>query len=151
MRIWVPSLAFLNALRIQLQCRSQMWLGSSIVVAVVQAWSCYSDSTSSPGTSLALKRKKLGTNSSIHFNVDIQAEKCIILRWILEPWQVTCSFRNVQLCKSPEKVAKGQNSSSHLTDYSSIKGIYGTAFIILWHQRCIPLLFFPLKVKMVNQ
>ena len=40
-RVWVLSLASLSGLRIwcchKLQCRSQMWLGSGIAVAVVKA------------------------------------------------------------------------------------------------------------------
>ena len=65
MRMQVQSLASLGRLRIQccheLCCRSQMWLGSGVAVAVVSAGSCSSNSTPSLGTSIcagtALKRK----------------------------------------------------------------------------------------------
>ena len=54
MRMRVRSPALLSGLRIQccheLWCRSQMWLGSHIAVAVVQASSYNSDSTPSLGT-----------------------------------------------------------------------------------------------------
>ena len=56
MRSQVRSLVSLSGLKIQccleLQCRSQMQLGSDIVVAVVQAGGYSSDSTSSFGTSI---------------------------------------------------------------------------------------------------
>ena len=55
-RLWVWSLASLNRLRIwhcpELCCKSQMRLGSGIVVTVVQAGSCSSDSTPRLGTSI---------------------------------------------------------------------------------------------------
>ena len=54
MRTWVWSLASLSGLRIwhcrELQCRSQMWLGSC--VAMAQACSCSSNWTPSLGTSI---------------------------------------------------------------------------------------------------
>ena len=68
MRMWVQSLASLSALRIlhchKLECRSQIWLRSGVTVAVMQASSCNSDLTSSPGTSICCrcgckKKKKL--------------------------------------------------------------------------------------------
>ena len=53
-RMWVQSLALLNGLRIQhcyeLWCKLQMRPGSPVAVAVVQAGSCSSNSTSSLGT-----------------------------------------------------------------------------------------------------
>ena len=56
LRMRVPSLALLSGLRIQrchsLECRSQMWLGCSVAVAVVSAGSCSSDLTSSLGASV---------------------------------------------------------------------------------------------------
>ena len=69
MRMQVQSLASLSRLRIwrclELQCRSQMWLGSSVAVAMVEVGSCSSDSTPSLGTSVCsegspkkTKRKK---------------------------------------------------------------------------------------------
>ena len=66
MRMQVRSLALLSGLRIrccgELQCRSQMRLGSHVAVAVAKASSCSLDSTPSLGTSIcvgvALKRKK---------------------------------------------------------------------------------------------
>ena len=65
-RTKVLSLASLRGLRIQhchkLQCRSQMWLGSVVAVAVAQAGSCTSDSSLNLETSIwqgvVLKRKK---------------------------------------------------------------------------------------------
>ena len=55
MRMWVRTLALLLGLRIQhceLWCRLQMWLGSGVAVALVEA-SCYSsDLTHSLGTSI---------------------------------------------------------------------------------------------------
>ena len=52
----VQSLASLRGLRIQrcheLWCRSQVWLGSSVAVAVVQAGSCNSHLIPSPGASI---------------------------------------------------------------------------------------------------
>ena len=44
---WMKDLALLRV-----QCRSQMWLGSRIAVAVVEAVSCSSNSTPSLGTSI---------------------------------------------------------------------------------------------------
>ena len=67
MRMQVWSLASLSGLRIQhcceLQCRSQMWLGFGIALAVVQDRSCSSNLTPSLGTSMCcrygpLKKKK---------------------------------------------------------------------------------------------
>ena len=59
MRMQLRSLALLSGLRIQrcheLQCRSKMWLGSGIVVAMVQAGTCSSDSTPLPGTSICCR------------------------------------------------------------------------------------------------
>jgi len=59
MRLRVQSLASLRGLRIQCCCelwrRSQIWLGSHIAVAVVQAGGCSSDSTASLGTSTCLR------------------------------------------------------------------------------------------------
>ena len=56
MRIWVQSLALLSGLRIQyyhdMWYRLQMWLGSGVAVAVVQASSCSSNLTPSLGTSI---------------------------------------------------------------------------------------------------
>ena len=56
MRLQVPSLASLSALRIwhcrELWCRSQMWLGSGIAVAVAVAGSYSPDSTPSLGPSI---------------------------------------------------------------------------------------------------
>ena len=56
MRMWSPPLAWLSGLRIRCCCelwgRSQMWLGSGIVVAVLQSGSYSSDWTSSLGTSI---------------------------------------------------------------------------------------------------
>ena len=53
MRLWVRSLASLSGIRIQryheLWCRSQMWLRSDVVVAVVEAGSYSSDQTPSLG------------------------------------------------------------------------------------------------------
>ena len=61
-RMWVLSLASLRGLRIQrrheLWCRSQTQLRSCVVVAVVQACSCSSDSAPSLGTSICLKKQK---------------------------------------------------------------------------------------------
>ena len=58
----VQSLALLSELRIQhrreLGCRSHMWLGSCVALAVVQAGICISDLTPSLGTGVALKSKK---------------------------------------------------------------------------------------------
>ena len=55
-RLWVRSMASLSGLRIrchcELWCRLQMQLGSGIVMAVVQAGSCSSNSTFSLGTSI---------------------------------------------------------------------------------------------------
>ena len=66
MRMQVWSLALLRGLRVEhcseLQHTSQMWLRSSVALAVVQAYSCRSNSTPSLGTwyaaGVALKRKK---------------------------------------------------------------------------------------------
>ena len=59
MRLWVWSLASLSGLRIwcccELQCRSQMWLGPHVPVAVAQAGSCSSDLTPRLGTSICLR------------------------------------------------------------------------------------------------
>ena len=59
MRLWVRSLALLSGLRIQhwreLWCRSQTQLGFGVAVAMVQAGSCSSDSTSSLGTYIKTK------------------------------------------------------------------------------------------------
>ena len=56
MRTWVRSLASLSGLRIpcclELQCRSEMQLGSQVAVAVVQASSYSSDQTPCLGTSI---------------------------------------------------------------------------------------------------
>ena len=56
MRMQVQSLASLSGLKIwhccELWCRSQMWLGSCIAVAVAVASSYTSDSTPSLGTSM---------------------------------------------------------------------------------------------------
>ena len=56
MRTWVQSLPSLSGLSIQccleLWCRSQMWLRSGGVVAMVEAGCCSSDSTLSLGTSM---------------------------------------------------------------------------------------------------
>ena len=61
-RMRVLSLASLRGLRIQrcqeLWCRSQTQLRSCVVVAVVQACSCSSDSAPSLGTSICLKKQK---------------------------------------------------------------------------------------------
>ena len=72
MRVRVWSLASLSGLRIrycrELWCRSQMWLGSGIGVAALQAGSCSSNST--PGwespyaSSVALKSKNKKTSRS---------------------------------------------------------------------------------------
>ena len=55
MRLHVQSLALLSGLKIrccpELWCRSQMWLGSGVAVAVVYAGSYNSNSTPSLGTS----------------------------------------------------------------------------------------------------
>ena len=67
MRMQVGSLALPSGLRIQccceLRCRLQMWLGSGIAMAVVQAGSCNSHWTPSLGTSICyrhgLKKKSL--------------------------------------------------------------------------------------------
>ena len=62
LRTWVQSLALLSELRIQhcheLWCSLQMRLGSGVVVAVVQAGSCGSDSAPSLGTSCGCSPKK---------------------------------------------------------------------------------------------
>ena len=59
MRLRVPPLALLSGLKIQhcreLWCRSQTWLRSGMVVALVQASSCSSDSTPSLGTSICCR------------------------------------------------------------------------------------------------
>jgi len=59
MRIWVQSLALLSGLRIrcccELWCRLQIWLGSYIAMAMVQAGNCSSDLTPSLGTSICLR------------------------------------------------------------------------------------------------
>ena len=56
MRMWVCALASCNGLRIRhchkLWYRLQMQLGSRVAVAVVQAGSCSSNLTPSPGTSI---------------------------------------------------------------------------------------------------
>ena len=56
MRMRVRSLALLSGLRIrhcyELQCKSQMQLGSSVAVAVVKTGSCSSDLTPNLGTSI---------------------------------------------------------------------------------------------------
>ena len=56
MMMQVPSLALLGGLRIQhcreLWCRSQMWLGCHVAVAVVEAGSCSCDLTPNLGTSI---------------------------------------------------------------------------------------------------
>ena len=56
MRLRVGSLASLHGLRIrlcqELWCRLQMWLGSSVAVAVAQAGTCSSSSAPSLGTSM---------------------------------------------------------------------------------------------------
>ena len=56
MRMWAQSLASFSGLKIQCCCklkyRLQMWLRSSIAVAVVWACSCSSDLTPSLGTSI---------------------------------------------------------------------------------------------------
>ena len=58
-KVQVRSLTSLSRLRIwcfrELWCRSQTWLASGIAVAVVQAGSCCSDSTSSLGTSICCR------------------------------------------------------------------------------------------------
>ena len=49
----IPGLSGLRILRCcELWCRSQMWLRSSVAVAVAQASSCSSDLTPSLGTSI---------------------------------------------------------------------------------------------------
>ena len=69
MRMRVQSLASFSGLMIkhcyELWCRSQIWLGSGVAVAVVWAGSCRSDLTLSLGNSMcpkkegmALKRKE---------------------------------------------------------------------------------------------
>ena len=50
MRLWVQSLALLSGLRIR-RCR-ELWLGSGVAVALVQAGGCSSDQTPSLGTSI---------------------------------------------------------------------------------------------------
>ena len=70
MRMQVQSPALISGLRIwrccELWCRSWMWLGSSVAVAVVQAGSCSSNSTPSLGTSICCgcgsKNKQTKTN-----------------------------------------------------------------------------------------
>ena len=63
-RMKVRSLALLGGLRNQrfheLQCRSHMWLGSGVAVAVAEASSYSSNSTPCPGTSIChgCRRKK---------------------------------------------------------------------------------------------
>ena len=74
LKMWIWSLALLTALRIwhccKVQCRSQMWLRSSVAVAVVQASSCSYDSTPAqelqyaPG--VALKREKINKFITTH-------------------------------------------------------------------------------------
>ena len=70
MRMWVRSLASLSRLRIchfcELWCRSQMQLGSHIVVAVVQAGSCSCDWTPSQGTSICHRSSPPKQNKYIH-------------------------------------------------------------------------------------
>ena len=73
MRVQIRSLASLSGSRIwhclELWYRSQMWLGSSVAVAVVQAGSCISDSTPSLETSICygcgFKKQKTNKQNSI--------------------------------------------------------------------------------------
>ena len=59
MRMWVQSLTLLSELRIrhcrELWYRAQMWLGSHIAVAVLQAGSCSSNWIPSLGTSICCR------------------------------------------------------------------------------------------------
>ena len=88
MRMWVRSLPPLSGLRIWCCCelwhRSQMWLGSCVVVAVVQASSYSSDSTPSLGTSICLgcspKKKKKKKNPSHLGKADAPHPKGLWLR-----------------------------------------------------------------------
>ena len=59
MRMRVPSLGSISGLKIRrghkLRCRSKMWLGSRVAVAVVSAGSYSSDGTPSLGTSIGCR------------------------------------------------------------------------------------------------
>ena len=73
--MWVQSLASLSGLRIwhcqKMWCSLQMWLGSGVAVAVVQAGTCSSDLTPRPGNSICCrcgkrkKKKKIKTKKSV--------------------------------------------------------------------------------------
>ena len=79
MRMWVRSTASLSGLRIrccrELQCRSKMWLGAGIAVAVVLASRRSSDSTPGPGSSICFrcnpKKKKKKSPETLHSRIVI--------------------------------------------------------------------------------
>ena len=85
MRMQVRSLAALNGLRIrccpELWCRSQMWLGSGIAVAVVQAGNCNSDSTPSLGTSICLGCSPKETRQKKDEKFEACWKKKICMEW----------------------------------------------------------------------
>ena len=74
MKTQVQSVSSLSGLRIQycheLWCSLQMWLGSLIAVAVVEAGSCSSNLTSSLGTSICHNSKKTKTQNKTKNLID---------------------------------------------------------------------------------
>ena len=91
MRLQVRSQVSLSGLRIQhcrgLWCRSQMWLGYGIAVAVVQASSCSSDQTSSlerpyaARVVLKSKKKKKGKKNHVVVPAVSSAPGCRFNLW----------------------------------------------------------------------
>ena len=86
MRMQFWSLASLSGLRIQcfcdLWCRTQMWLGFGIAVAVARAGRCSSYSTPSLGTSTCRgcspnKSKKINKNKKGHLDLDVLCLECL--------------------------------------------------------------------------
>ena len=83
MRMQFQSLALLSELGIwhccELWCRSQIWLGSLVAVAVAQAGSCSSHLTPSPElpyvTGMAIKRKRKEKKKGNEENVFSQTNK----------------------------------------------------------------------------
>ena len=103
MRMQVQFLASLPGLKIQhchkLQCRSQMWFGSLVAVAMAQADSCSSNSTPSPGTSICRRcshykiffkrEKKTIENTDVFWTQDKTSNLCFnfmknqFLSWLI--------------------------------------------------------------------
>ena len=123
MRLRLQSLALLSELRMQrcreLWCRSQMWLGSGVAVAVAKAGSCSSDLTPSLGTSKChwwgpkkKKKKKKERKKKRKESTISKAEVSFLIshpRWdfLLKP-----ALTNIQL--SPSNSPSPYNSSSDL-------------------------------------